>query len=296
MATKLDAALDSIDARYLSSVALASSETNAPVENETFFAEIADENDAVDAAAAQFMALASQNADTDNSTPGYLFINPNPTRQEIVWETRPTGGDASDEIVAQAPKVSDFNQAEIKIKTYSLPNAATELRRHRAVLPPLTTFWIPQISGVEYQFLKKPPFDLGSLDDVPENVEQDEEIVASLTLASQKAAIPHKPQSFLGKLTKKIQTATAISTRKSGAVADSERLDASKRSHLAEFVEMRYSAKEIERYYSLQNDIFELRIDPTTGAVNRLTTLNTDAPIVGHGILRQPSRGNRFAS
>ena len=60
--------------------------------------------------------------------------------------------------------------------------------------------------------------------------------------------------------------------------------------------EERISRMEVHRFYYLRNEFFELQIDPTTGQLRRLQTWETGAMEVRRGLLRQPGRGNRFAS
>lgn len=60
--------------------------------------------------------------------------------------------------------------------------------------------------------------------------------------------------------------------------------------------EDRISRMEVHRFYFLRNEFFELQIDPATGQLRRLQTWETGSMEVRRGLLRQPGRGNRFAS
>lgn len=50
-----------------------------------------------------------------------------------------------------------------------------------------------------------------------------------------------------------------------------------------------------DRFYSIRNRFFELRVDETTGEVRSLRTFSAPSVRSGGGILRQPAMGNRFA-
>ncbi|MDO4586164.1 MAG: hypothetical protein Q4C95_02590 [Planctomycetia bacterium] len=72
----------------------------------------------------------------------------------------------------------------------------------------------------------------------------------------------------------------------------------SKTPSMADYFEERFSKTEIDQYYRLCNEFFEVRIDPITGEMRRLTTFSQPVmrgDALANGLLRQPSRGNRFA-
>lgn len=323
LSERLDAALDRLDARYL-----ASNPDDSTPETPDFdelFADFNRETAAVADAASRFLAAALKSAEPNESA-GFLFVNPASTPQTVRWETRrlpensatsadspaangsPTAQNSAKKAVSSAPSnaknqtVRQESTSNVKIRSFASPDAP-ETRRFTATLPPLGTFWIRRAPNLEYRFASRPPFETGELDNFPENVaptdENSPETPAPDASASAKSvnsaqSAPRKG-SFFQNFATKLRTAVAVSPRNSAETAANGDGDAANRSRLAEYVEKRYSAKEIERYYSLRNEHFEIKIDPTTGSVRRLTTFNVETNFASNGVLRHPNRGNRFA-
>ena len=325
LSARVAATLDELDARFLVPDVEPSAETtenaSTPQTAQTAdldatFAELEAEKNATLDAAARYLAAATKSVKTAN-TNGFLFINPAATAQEIVWETRRN----ADNEPSQTAQLSQSSQSPDAPTENSLDDAARRaeaaelgfqlrtftgdagLRQHIATLPPTGSYWIPKTPGVEYRFLNRPAFETGALDpaDFPtlENDANDEAAAKSASPAksASETATPKRKNSFFRQFAAKLRGGASDSA--SSDAADGAELDANaetpSRSALVEYVEQRYSAKEIERYYVLRNEYFEVKVDPTTGSVRRLTTFNVDAPVVSNGLLRHPSRGNRFA-
>ncbi|MDO5554550.1 MAG: hypothetical protein Q4G68_12395 [Planctomycetia bacterium] len=64
---------------------------------------------------------------------------------------------------------------------------------------------------------------------------------------------------------------------------------------VAGYTEERLSRTEVDKYYTLSNEFFQIRVDPTTGAVKRLSTWDPGQVQLSRGLLRLPGRGNRFS-
>lgn len=290
-------------------------QTASTADLDATFAELEAEKDATLDAAARYLAAASKSAKTENSN-GFLFVNPAATAQEVVWETR-----RNDVELPQAPQSSQTSQTSDAPTENSLDDAARRaeaaelgfqlrtftgadgLRQHIATLPPTGSYWIPKTPGVEYRFLNRPAFETGALDPAdfpaPSNDESGKPSAKSASPAKSDSAdaTPKRKNSLFRQFAAKLRGGASGSTD-SDASNDAEKdanAESTPRSALVEYVEQRYSAKEIERYYVLRNEYFEVKVDPTTGSVRRLTTFNVDAPVVSNGLLRHPSRGNRFA-
>ncbi|MBQ7028995.1 MAG: hypothetical protein IJN32_02005, partial [Thermoguttaceae bacterium] len=270
-------------------------------------------------AAARYLAAATKSSKTANAE-GFLFVNPAATAQEVVWETR-RNADVEPLETAQFPQTVQNSGAStenwdddaarraeaaelgFQLRTFT---GVDGLRQHVATLPPTGSYWIPKTPGVEYRFLNRPAFETGALDPVdfpaPQTDETDETgktpvKSASSAKSAPDAATPKRKNSLFRQFAAKLRGGapdSAPSNADDGAEKDAN-AESTPRSALVEYVEQRYSAKEIERYYILRNEYFEVKVDPTTGAVRRLTTFNVDAPSVSNGLLRHPSRGNRFA-
>lgn len=275
----------------------------------------AEKNATLDAAA-RYLAAALKSAKGENSN-GFLFVNPAATAQEVVWETRRTadvpqsetaqssqtaqtlGGQTTDS-TDDAERRAEAAELGFQLRTFTGDDG---LRQHIATLPPTGSYWIPKTPGVEYRFLNRPTFETGAFDpaDFPA-LENDEPLQAaakpasSANSASADAASKRK-NSLFRQFAAKLRGGASGSTDSDASNEGENAANAKStpRSALVEYVEQRYSAKEIERYYVLRNEYFEIKVDPTTGSVRRLTTFNVDAPVVSNGLLRHPSRGNRFA-
>jgi len=279
--------------------------------------ELEAEKDATLDAAARYLAAALKSSKTSNSN-GFLFVNPAATSQEVVWETR-RNADAEPSETVQSPQTAQISDAStensgddaarraeaaefgFQLRTFT---GADGLRQHIATLPPTGSYWIPKKPGFEYRFLNRPTFETGALDpaDFPA-LENDETGKTAAKPASSVGSAPadapsKRKNSFFRQFAAKLRGGAPGSSSDSDASNGAENdanAESTPRSALVEYVEQRYSAKEIERYYVLRNEYFEVKVDPTTGSVRRLTTFNVDAPVVSNGLLRHPSRGNRFA-
>ncbi|MBR4103849.1 MAG: hypothetical protein IKK39_07285, partial [Thermoguttaceae bacterium] len=279
--------------------------------------ELEAEKDATLDAAARYLAAALKSSKTSNSN-GFLFVNPAATSQEVVWETRRNADAEPSETVqsSQTAQVSDAStensvddaarRAEaaefgFQLRTFT---GADGLRQHIATLPPTGSYWIPKKPGVEYRFLNRPTFETGAFDpaDFPA-LEDDETGKTAAKPASSVDSVPadapsKRKNSFFRQFAAKLRggaPGSSLDSDASNGAENDANAETTSRSALVEYVEQRYSAKEIERYYVLRNEYFEIKVDPTTGSVRRLTTFNVDAPVVSNGLLRHPSRGNRFA-
>lgn len=287
-----------------------------PFDLDAAFVELEAEKNATLEAAARFLAAATKSAKPENSN-GFLFVNPAATEQEVVWETR-RGPDFPVSETAQSsqtPQISDVSAenstddaarraeaAELgfKLRTF---NGADGLRQHVATLPPTGAYWIPKTPGVEYRFLNRPTFEVGALDPAdfpaPESDATDETSAKSASSAKSTSndATTKRKNSIFRQFAAKLRGGApgSASADATNAVEKDALDETAARSALVEYVEKRYSAKEAEQYYALRNEYFEIKVDPTTGSVRRLTTFNVDAPVVSNGLLRHPSRGNRFA-
>ncbi len=96
---------------------------------------------------------------------------------------------------------------------------------------------------------------------------------------------------------------TAQSTPKTGLfkrlfapLLDTNSDDSHNTDTMAGFREDRISRLESHQCYFLRNDFFEIQIDPATGQLRRLQSFENGSLEVRNGLLRQPGRGNRFAS
>ncbi len=325
LSARVAATLDDLDARFLVPDVEASA-PSAETAQDAEIAQIADldatlveleaEKDATLEAAARYLAAAIKSSKAANAN-GFLFVNPAATAQEVVWETR-RNVDVEPLKTAQSPQTAQTSDAPVEnsvddaarraeaaelgfqLRTFT---GADGLRQHIATLPPTGSYWIPKTPGVEYRFLNRPAFETGALDpsDFPPPETDANGKSAAKPASSAKSesadATPKRKNSLLRQFAAKLRggaSDSASSDAADGAEKDAN-AESTPRSALVEYVEQRYSAKEIERYYVLRNEYFELKVDPTTGSVRRLTTFNVDAPVVSNGLLRHPSRGNRFA-
>ncbi len=220
---------------------------------------------------------------------GFLVVNSGATPKELLWETRAVKGasaDAQDEVNARLQEA--FEQAKasgVRIRTFAAPS--TDVKQYATKTPPCSSLWIPKDDNLEYRFLNDALFD-ASAPSVPLWEEESVDSQAQARRVEEKEAASRRAakNSFFKKLASKF---------KSDDDAQAANGDEDERSTLlAEYVVRRYSASEIERYYRLKNDYFELRIDPTSGAVKRLVSLNSTATF-SNGVLRQPTLGNRLA-
>ncbi|MBR4833448.1 MAG: hypothetical protein IKU86_03830 [Thermoguttaceae bacterium] len=316
LSARVAATLDALDARFLvpdvesldENAENATTRTAQTADLDATFAELEAEKNATLDAAARFLAAASKSAKTDDSN-GFLFVNTAATAQEIVWETR-RSGDGETSQTAQPTQTADkesekslddaAQRAEAAELGFQLRTfvGADGLRQHVATLPTTGSYWIPKTPGVEYRFLNRPVFETGALDPADFPAPELDETAEATAANSASADAPSKRKnSFFRQFAAKLRCGAADASVSDAATAaeNGANDETAPRSALVEYVEQRYSAKEIERYYVLRNEYFEIKVDPTTGSVRRLTTFNVDAPVVSNGLLRHPSRGNRFA-
>ena len=328
LSARVATTLDELDARFLVPNVESPAETteNAQdVENaltpqtadlDATLVELEAEKDATLDAAARYLAAASKSSKAENAS-GFLFVNPAATAQEVVWETRRTAdvpqsepaqssqtaqtlGGQTTNSTDDAERRAEAAELGFQLRTFTGDDG---LRQHIATLPPTGSYWIPKTPGVEYRFLNRPTFETGAFNPAdfpaPENDETGQTALkpASSANAASVDATPKRKNSLLRQFAAKLRggaSGSSDSDASNGAENDAN-AESTPRSALVEYVEQRYSAKEIERYYVLRNEYFEVKVDPTTGSVRRLTTFNVDAPAVSNGLLRHPSRGNRFA-
>lgn len=247
--------------------------------------------------AGEFVALALETSDQkhDSDFPaqfadkrGFLLFNQTLAPQDVVWETRPAEGASSEKALAAASLLAETlgerlaATADGRMRSFSQDDSPVQ--RYCATLPSNASLWIPRLDELEYHFVSR------SFLEAEENVPDywEDGIKAPETAES---AAPERRGSFLKKFASKLRGEVANSANQTTG-NDGEQQQ--RRRQLAEYVELRYSATEIERYYALRNDILEIKVDPTTGSIKRLTTFNANA-VFSNGMLRQPTLGNRFA-
>lgn len=217
---------------------------------------------------------------------GTLVVNASPVEKEFVWEIVDDSNDShggtydSNKALLKAFRAALVADGSGTFRAFSDDKSA--IWRFAASIQPNATLWLPALDSATCHFPSRPLFETNEgpttflkRDSNETNVEKE---VPSKTVRN---------RSFLQKVASKIR-GDAVNAAASSRDAQTPK------SSLAEYVEYRYSPKETERFYALRNDVFEIRIDPTTGAVRRLTTLKTNATF-SNGVLRQPTLGNRFA-
>ena len=150
----------------------------------------------------------------------------------------------------------------------------------------------PIFDGVEYRFHSRPLFDAQQ----PSSnlLAAEKENAYSREDAASSNASPHESSEkqkgrFFQRLVSKIR-GEVHNTANVNTIENPE----NDSPVLAEYVVKRYSATEVEKYYRLHNDFFEIRIDPVMGSVRRLTTHDANVRFTD-GVLRQPGIGNRLA-
>ena len=215
---------------------------------------------------------------------GYLFVNAGASPQDIVWETRPLNGEEpTSNTLEQA-----FEQSG-NARTRVFSNELSKVVQYVTTIQPAGLFWIPKLNEYEYRFQERPLFNAGQLPDellaARENIRNN----SSQNSWGADAKDSHKPSIFQ-KLVSKLRVDTPNIANPNFSAGANERSVKT----LAEYVVKRYSAEEIEKYYRLHNDYFEIRIDPTSGTVRRLTIFGGSAKF-HNGVLRQPALGNRLA-
>lgn len=221
---------------------------------------------------------------------GYLVVNTSPTPQDFVWETQDlvddsTLSDAGKKerflIKTLREKLTDRQDGSLRAFT----DESSSRWRYCATIPANSTLWIPRFERIDNRFVTRPLFetDEGA---APLMAPEPSKVDNNATREQKKNDSTGRSffQKFASKLRGDVVNSASTMTGESN---DGKR-------PLAEYVEHRYSSTEIERFYALRNDYLEIRVDPATGAVRRLTTLNANATF-SNGVLRQPTLGNRFA-
>lgn len=239
-------------------------------------------------AASQYLKLAfeqTEKGENAKKTLGTLFINVASASKEILWEVRSEDCSKTQNLYKEF-----FAQVEgVTPRVFSCETS--EVVQYVVQIPAGGSFWLPKFDDVEYQFIDRPLFDFGqkSISLLAEN-----DAESSLSANAQNAVGDRQTPSA-----KKLSLFQRVASTLKGEVPNSAKTDpnspnaASDRA-LAEYVVKRYSATEIEKYYQLKNDAFEIRIDPVSGTVRRLTTF-TGGTRFSNGVLRQPGIGNRLA-
>ncbi len=252
---------------------------NLPFDVDALFDELEESKTQMGAAASNYLSQALGGTDDVNASkrPGSLFINTKSTPTELVWEVRALSGKTDptifDEVFAQAPNV----------KTRVFSSDSSNVVQYVAELSPGEAFWLPKIANYEYNFITRPLFD------------RDSAAPALFENANVQSSEPQESQVSKSKKTSLFKkVASKLVGDAPNLAQSSSTTDERANRTLAEYVFKRYSATEVEKYYRLKNDFFELRIDPTTGTVNRLTTFESTARF-NNGVLRQPTLGNRLA-
>ena len=287
LAERVESTLQALDAELFPVEQL-----SAPQDDNKFTApleQFEEEKNAVLAKASTYLRSALGPTKSDGQfrdSPGYLFINASSVPKELVWETRSldetkTKPDVFSELFSQAPQ----------LKARIFTRDSDSLTQYNATLLPGSYFWLPRLNGYEYHFLDRPLFDDGRL---PERLLSSEPQISSEENGASQAETNSgnkKKKSFFQKFATKLRGDVPNLARQDGGMnaanENDERL-------MAEYVVKRYSATEIEKYYRLHNNYLDIRIDPTTGAVRRVTTFGTNARF-HNGVLHQPGMGNRVA-
>ena len=291
---KIEETLRLLDERLLP----VETETSEIVDFDRLFKELEISKDKLLQDAGRFLSLALDSSDQkrDDDFPveledkrGFLVVNASPVPQDFLWETRDVADAAlsnagqSERLLLKTLREKLADRQDGALRAFS--DESSTKWRYCATIPANSVLWTPRFEGVEYRFISRPLF------------ETDEGPAPLMTSDSSdaedvKPREPEKSEASGGSLFKKFVSKLRGDVVNSAASAPGES-NVGKRL-LAEYVEHRYSSTEIERFYALRNDYFELRIDPATGAVKRLTTLNANATF-SNGVLRQPTLGNRFA-
>ncbi|MBP5622971.1 MAG: hypothetical protein J6X44_13260, partial [Thermoguttaceae bacterium] len=235
--------------------------------------------------ASRYLALARGKNDEPT---GSLFVNVASTDQNAFWEAYSSKG--KDAIIERLQQYFEQITA-VKVRSFSSPTS--DVVQYVATIPAGTTFWLPAYDDVEYRFHSRPLFDAQfPSDSFLSSEKEDERLFNSAsdeTDSSERESSNRKKGGLFQKIASKIRGDVPNSAN----AQDNETDDVDSRV-LAEYVEKRYSQTEVEKYYRLHNDFFEIRIDPVMGSVRRLTTYRSNARL-SNGVLRQPGVGNRLA-
>lgn len=219
---------------------------------------------------------------------GFLLVNSSATSHDVLWETRFLSEQKTEELETRLNGLVQSMRSRLE---KLLPNASlrvftvrdVNLRRFVLSLPPYAYFWVPQMEGLEYNFITRPFF-------LPSDSE-----------SPLWPTTPPPPKTLVEQEKKKTGFfKTLVFKVRDGSANDAKSEDPNQVSHaetqafLAEYVEERLSATHVDRFYRLRNEYVELKIDAATGIVKRLQTSNANSSLVG-GVLHQPTLGNRFA-
>ncbi|MGN1064910.1 MAG: hypothetical protein ACI4QC_05825, partial [Thermoguttaceae bacterium] len=284
LSEKTRQALAALDASLFSAEASDSQET---FDLNDVFSNLEEEKRALLNTAAQLLTNTLDSSDQFESFKGqlgYLFVNAGASPHDIVWETRPLN---NEEPISNALEQAFKQSGNSRTRVFS--NEASNVVQYVTTIQPVGLFWIPKLSEYEYRFQERPLFDAGQL---PNELLASCENVRNKNAQDSPApdAKGSRKPSIFQKLVSKLRVDTPNIADPYVSAGGNERSVKT----LAEYVVKRYSAEEIEKYYRLHNDYFEIRIDPTSGTVRRLTTFGGSAKF-HDGVLRQPALGNRLA-
>ena len=293
--TSIEETLSLLDERLLP----VETATNASVDFDKRFKEMEAAKNKLLSDAGEFFSLAfdASTHKRDDDFPvelenkrGYLVVNTSLTPQDFVWETLDVADDAAltesgrkERLLVKTLREKLASQQDGALRAFS--NDASSKWRYCATIPANSTLWIPRFDGIECRFVTRPLFETDE-GPAPLAASEPQKVPENSTQGAKKNAPATK--SFLQKFASKLRGDVVNSA------SDASNNLGDGRRPLAEYVEHRYSSTEIERFYALRNDYFEIRVDPATGSVRRLTTFNANATF-SNGVLRQPTLGNRFA-
>ena len=291
---QIDETLNLLDERLLP----VESPNVAPVDFTKHFRELEIQKEALLKDAGQFLAKALDSSDLkrDGDFPkelenkrGFLIVNTSSTPQDVVWESYKSPEEQSENesgllerLFVRTLREKLVSRQDGNLRAFSSDDASKW--RFFATIPANASIWLPVFDEQNCHFVTRPLFETNEGPTVLASVG---EVAQRKDLNTNKT--PANRGSFLKKLASKIRGDVVNSATNA---SQSDEQDGKR--PLAEYVELRYSPTEIERFYRLRNDYFEIRINPTTGSIRRLTTFNSNATF-SNGVLRQPTLGNRFA-
>ncbi len=220
---------------------------------------------------------------------GYLILNASSSRQTILWEIKRTIDDV-EKYNAAIDEFTDVVKDKLAtlsgVQLRSFSTTESSLTRFAVSIPSGLSLWIPKLSEGIIHFITRPFFEI---EEEPIALLVEDSPSPNLPTQALSPKVAKTKKSLIQKFAQKLRGNESNEPSKIG-----EEEDETRSRKLVEYVERRYSPTNIERYYSLKNDYIELRIDPTTGSVRRLTTYKSNA-VFTNGVLRQPTLGNRFA-
>ena len=274
---QIEDALKDLDARLLP---VENEEYKARIDWERFLQTLEESKDGLIDFASQYLVSATSTLtkqDVSTSDVGFLFMNLSPTQQNLFWETRGEK-DAWRQLKNYLDDLGIFNRTYI--------SKSSDLVQYAVTLESNQLLWIPKFNNLEYLFDDYLYFKtLGENALIAEVEKPNETHKSSSTQREAPNSGNNKKKGFFQTLKTKLRV-DAPNLAKSEI--DDETLA------LAEYVVKKYSPTEIEKYYRLRNDFFEIKIDPVSGSIRRLTTYDSTASF-NNGLLRQPNIGNRLA-